>query len=428
MKKKMNKVLWGSAISVCVAFLLVLFPLKVNCAEKPIVIGVPLPLGNHMGQASIKSITLAVEEINAMGGVNIRGAKRPFVLEVEDDRSLEADIPISQIILTVEKLILQKKVDFLIGGPSRSEASFPLMDLLYRYKKVGIIGCCAKSPAIHARVAKDYDKYKYYFKMSPPANELVRTMTETIVDLKFKEKHGLNTVYIMNSDVAAWRALAKGMTEFFSKEGYTIVGSQQYPTGATDYSMGLLEAKEKGAKLLFIAFDVPTVTFLIKQWHDLKIPVLVYGMASPLISHYAWEATGGKVEYVILDACDPASGGISYVNERMSRFFNAHIKRWGVPPEIEGSQSYEAVYVLKDALERAGTLESEAVVKAIEQTNMVGVNGRIKFDPKAHIPYFSNNPEAGGIDTAIQWVKGERVAVWPKSVAKDQIKLPSWMK
>jgi branched-chain amino acid transport system substrate-binding protein len=42
--------------------------------------------------------------------------------------------------------------------------------------------------------------------------------------------------------------------------------------------------------------------------------------------------------------------------------------------------AYESVYVLKEAIERAGTIEADAVVKALEQTDRAGVMGRVKFD------------------------------------------------
>ena len=87
-----------------------------------------------------------------------------------------------------------------------------------------------------------------------------------------------------------------------------------------------------------------------------------------------------------------------------------------------------AVYTLKDAIERAGTLEADAVVAAMEKTDLMGVYGRIRFDPKSHQVIPSLDPKEGAVGTIFQWQKGKRVVVFPESIAAGQILLPPWMK
>ena len=82
-------------------------------AEKPITIGAPLSTSFVYGWDAERAITLAVEEINAAGGVNVGGEKRPFKVEIIDTRDLEPGVPVSEALLAVEKLILEKKADFL---------------------------------------------------------------------------------------------------------------------------------------------------------------------------------------------------------------------------------------------------------------------------------------------------------------------------
>ncbi len=111
------------------------------------------------------------------------------------------------------------------------------------------------------------------------------------------------------------------------------------------------------------------------------------------------------------------------------KFYNAYTKLWDIEPEGYGtSTSYMAVYVLKNAIERAGTLKSDAVVKALEATDMMGVYGRIRFDPKSHQVIPSLDPKEGAVGTIFQWQAGKRVVVFPKSIAMGEIKLPPWMK
>ena len=87
-----------------------------------------------------------------------------------------------------------------------------------------------------------------------------------------------------------------------------------------------------------------------------------------------------------------------------------------------------AVYTLKDAIERAGTLDSDKVVAALEKTDIMGVYGRIRFNPKDHQVIPATDPKEGAVGTIFQWQKGKRVVVFPNRIATGKILLPPWMK
>jgi len=127
MRKGFGKTVWTVLFLVlCVGW----FSGVAAAAEPPIVIGAPLATAFLYGWDAERGIKLAVEEINAAGGVNVGGKKRPFAVEVIDTRDLEPGVPVSEALLGVEKLILEKKADFIVGGPVRSEAALAAMDLL----------------------------------------------------------------------------------------------------------------------------------------------------------------------------------------------------------------------------------------------------------------------------------------------------------
>jgi branched-chain amino acid transport system substrate-binding protein len=112
------------------------------------------------------------------------------------------------------------------------------------------------------------------------------------------------------------------------------------------------------------------------------------------------------------------------------KFYRAYTKKWGIEPEGYGtSTSYMGPYILKDAIERAGTLDSDAVIAALEKTDMKDtVYGRIRFDPKSHQVVPSTDPKEGAVGTIFQWQAGKRVVVFPESIAMGEIQLPPWMK
>jgi branched-chain amino acid transport system substrate-binding protein len=87
-----------------------------------------------------------------------------------------------------------------------------------------------------------------------------------------------------------------------------------------------------------------------------------------------------------------------------------------------------AVYTLKDAIERAKSIDSAKVVEALEQTDLMGVYGRIRFNPKNHQVIPALDPKEGAVGTILQWQAGKRIVVFPKSIATGEILLPPWMK
>jgi branched-chain amino acid transport system substrate-binding protein len=421
MKKRGLLVLVGI---ICLIFGLV----RSEAAEKPIVLGAPLATAFLYGWDAERAIKLAAEEINAKGGVTVGKEKRPFKVEVIDTRDLEPGVPTSDALLVVEKLILEKNADFIVGGPVRSEAALAAMDLLSKYKKVSILTTGVLTPAYHKRVGDEYEKFKYCFRISGEVGWMVTgEFLPALMDIK--AKYGLNKLFIMIQDVAHARAGGDIVAKLASEKGWEVLGKEIYPTGTTDYSVGLMKAKKDNAQVILIWMDMPESSILLKQWYDMKIPALPFGtIISAAEEPGFWKATEGKGEYALASVVN-AGNSPSKATPWTMKFVEAYTKRWKVEPEGYGtSSSYMAVYVLKDAIERAGSLNPDAIISALEKTDMMGVYGRIKFNPKNHQIIPSIDPNEGAVGTIFQWQAGKRVVVFPPKIAMGEIKLPPWMK
>ena len=428
MKKARVWVLAGVVFSLWILIGLPFIGSEAIGAEKPIVIGAPLATAFLYGWDAERAIKLAVEEINAQGGVNVKGVKRPFKVEVIDTRDLEPGVPVSDALLVVEKLILEKEADFIVGGPVRSEAALAAMDLLSKYKKVSILTTGVLTPAYHGRIAKEYDKFKYCFRISGEVSWMVTgEFIPALMDIK--SKFGLNRLFIMIQDVAHARWGGDTVEKMAKERGGEVLGKEVYPTGTTDYSVGLLKAKKDNAQVILIWMDMPETSILLKQWYDMKIPALPFGtIISAAEQPGFFKASEGKGEYCLASLVN-AGNAPSRATPWTMKFVEAYQKKWGVEPEGYGtSSSYMAVYTLKDAIERAGSTDSDAVVAALEKTDLMGVYGRIKFDPKNHQVIPSVDPNEGAVGTIFQWQAGKRVVVFPPKIAMGEVKLPPWMK
>jgi len=424
-RKRFIGICFGMA-AIMVFFSGSIFALSAVAAE-PISIGVPSSFGFLEGGESLNAVIMAVEEINAKGGVNLKGVKHPFKVEEIDTRDGAPGVPVTEALLAVEKLILEKKVKAILVGPFSSEGLISSMDTVSKYR-VPMLATIGMAPAYTKKVAEKPERYKYCFRVGSNAVYLVRYLASS---MKFiHSEFGFNKVFIMVEDRKWARAtgnLVKKM--YFDKAGWEVVGFQTYPLGTSDFSAGLMKARQKGAQVILAVFAMPESGILIKQWNVMKIPSMFAGVISPALGPKAWQTFDGKIEgsvAVVFEIGDMPSENLP----KTADFCNAYQKRWG--EEIQSGHgpapSYDAVYVLKEAIERAGTLDPEALVTALENTDMEGVMGRIKFG-KDHQVIYGFDPKEAAIGCVFQWQKpGKRMIVFPEAVAEGKIALPEGLK
>ena len=424
---------WVDTGGIGLLLILIFIPFLCVCAlspkdsiAQPIVLGVPISRGYPDGVDAERGITLAVEEINAKGGVNVAGTKRAFKVEISDTRDLEPGVPVAEALLATERLIIEKKANFIVGGPIRSEGALAAMDVLSKHKTVSILSAGVLSPAYQKRIADNYDKYKYCFRTTGNVVPMIEGTIRTFESIKAKK--GFDRAFIMVQDVAHARAAGNALKEGLEKKGWKIVGHEIYPTGTTDFSVGLSKAKDGKAQYLIPWFDMPEVSILMKQWFDMKVPALPIGYIHALQDEGTWKATDGKVaNSVVLYA---KAGSVATKAIPMSEgFVSGHKKKYEIEPRSEWtSTSYTVVYILKDAIERAKSLEPDLIIPALEKTDMMGTYGRVKFDPKNHQIIENGDPKETAVGMWAQWMDGKRVIVFPDKIAAKGLALPPWMK
>ena len=395
---------------------------------EPILIGVPNASATAEADGAEKGMILAMEEINRDGGVTVGGKKRPIELVIMDTRDCEPGVPVSEALLVVEKLIQGKKVDFIVGGPTRTEAYHAAMDLFSKNKIISISNGGVYSPVTAKRIAQNYEKYKYCFRLTGHVGvEIMLELPELLKTLK--KTIGTNTAYIMTSDVEHARKSGDIISKVLPKWGWEVVGHKIYPGGTTDFSLGLLDAKRKKAGILWVWNDYPDVAILVRQLADFKVPAVPVGYARPAQDPGFWKMTDGKCEYSVLTVLN-AGNAPTNLNPWAIRFNDAWMKRWSNEPHgFACASGYMSLYVLKDAIERANTLETDAVIAALEKIDIKGgVYGRIRFNPKSHDIIRKLDPEEGALGSWFQWQDGKRVQIFPIAGSTGSFQVPSWNK
>jgi branched-chain amino acid transport system substrate-binding protein len=419
-----NKILW---MAMAVMFL-VLFSIPTPAiSAKPIIVGVPTSLYTPFGRDGLNAVNLAVEEINAKGGVSVGGVKRPFKVVTADTRGGEPGTPVHDALMAYEKLILGKKPHAIVIGAFRSEVLIAGMDLVAKYK-VPQLGTIAQSPGFQGKFKKDPKKYKYLF----------RVTTDALIDAGYlsaamdtmKKEHGINRVYFIPQDTLWALGFMGLLRKHCKKTGWEEIGYEPYAAGATDFSPGLTKAKEGKAQVIAMVWDVPLgAGIFCKQLAAMKVPAIPMGFIPPMAAPGAWKTLGKDIEYSI-QVEFPVGASLALKKlPKTVEFLNKFKKKYGKLPEAAAvnSSAYDSVFILAEAIKRAGSLDPDKLVSALEATDYRGVSGRLRFNEN-HITVFNEDPEETGVCVVFQWQKGKRVPIYPKFLAEANVQLPPRMK
>jgi branched-chain amino acid transport system substrate-binding protein len=391
---------------------------------EPIVIAVPTDLGTIEGQSSLNSVMMAVEEINAAGGVNVGGEQRLFEVVSTDTRDGGADVPVDDALQAMERLILEEKPVAVLVGNLRSEVLIAAMDLMAKYK-LPYLGTIAASPAMQQKVTEDYDTYKYVFRVGLNGQGVGMYLTQAMGFLN--QEFGFTRAYIVHQDVAWATGTAGGVEAWFQSNGWEVVGKDPYPIGATEFTPSINKAIEGEADVIVPIFDMPSSGILLKQAKAMQAPPLFAGFISPVAAPGAWDAFEGDVDGMVNLSFEIGNLPVKAVPASVE-YFNKYGEKYGAEAlaTLGGhapAPSYDSVYILKEAIERAGSLDGDALVEALEATDYQGAIGRVKFGAD-HQAVYGLDPAETALGAVFQWKDGKRVPVFPPSVAEAEIELP----
>ena len=393
---------------------------------EPVVLGVPTALGSIEGADSLRAVQLAADEINARGGVRVGAVRRPLQVVSIDTREHEPGIPIHDALAALEKLLTERRPHAVVVGAFRSEVLLAAMDVVARYR-VPYVVTIAMTPAFEARIASDPAKYRYLFRMGLQSEYFAGNLARLLGYVK--SRHGVSRIQFVHQDVL-WAKATVGFLETWARQaGWTVVSSDAYPTGATDFSASVLRARTGRTQVLVPVFDMPQSGVLLKQVKAAQLPVAVVGSISPAVPATAWQAFEGAVDGMVQFVFEPGALAVRALPKSV-QFNRAYGQKYGEEMRMRLSghgpgPSYDAVYVVAAAVERAGTLDPDRVAEEIRKTDMEGVIGRIRFNDKHQVVY-GGLPQQTAISLAFQWrAPGRRVVVFPELAAEDGIRLPA---
>ena len=385
--------------SVTVLLLTLLLGWPALASAQTIKVGAVVPLTGRYGSGGAQvraGYEIAVEQINAAGGVSVGGKKMSLELTLLDDES-DATKTVSRM----ETLAAQGIVSYLGGFGSDLHAAAASVA---EKNKTPYLGVAFALHKIHQQ------GFKYLFSPFWKSPDVKQHTVEMLNALPAAERPKAAAIFQEKTD---WgREMATAWADAAKSAGYQVVVNAEYAPGAKDFSDMILKAKGAGADVVFGLPTPPDGMTIVKQMKELgfspKMTMLIRAPDPPI-----WSKNLGKDgDYVVL-----APGwhhavkapGVKELNE-------AHQKKIGRPADPIAGPAYACVQILAAAVGKAGSLDRDKVRDAIAATDMTTVIGPVKF-----------RPDGTGIVNAVflQWLDGKQELVWPKDAATKPLVYPA---
>jgi branched-chain amino acid transport system substrate-binding protein len=368
-------------------------------AAQTLKLGAVVPLTGRYGPGGAQvraGYEIAVEHINAAGGVTVAGKKMPVELLLLDDES-----DATKTVARLETLAGQGVAVYLGGFGSDLHAAAASVA---EKNKIPYLGVAFALHKIHQQ------GFRYLFSPFWKSPDIAKQLPPLLASIPSGERP--KTVAIFQEKTDWGQEMAAAWTEAGKTAGYQVVAHGEYAPGAKDFSDLILKAKAAGADAVFGLPTPPDGMTMVKQMKELaytpKLTMFIRAPDPPL-----WSKNLGKDGDDVLLAPGwhhaVKAPGVNELNE-------AHEKKFGRPADPIVGPAYACVQIAAAAIARAGGTEHASVRDAVAATDMTTVIGPVKF-----------RPDGTGIvqSVFVQWQHGKQELVWPREYATAPLAYPA---
>ncbi len=350
-------------------------PFAVQAEENTILLGSAISLtgkyataGNH---AKV-GYDFAVDKINAAGGVMIGGKSYKLAVKYYDDESTPARG--GQL---AERLINQDGVQYMLG-PYSSGLTKAIAPVTEKYK----------IPMVEAEGASRslFNKgYKYLFAVLSTSEQYLASavaLAAEVAKKNGKDPSSVKVALAFENDPFSLDVRA-GVMDDIKKHGLTVVIDDKLPRNLTDMTATMTKIKALKPDLLVVSGHSKGAGTATRQIAEMKLSIPMVAMthceSADLVGKYGATANGylcATQWAETLTYKDPIFGSAAEFNAEIKKTVAAYADK-SVPYQL--AQASAAVYVFKDAFERAGSLDKDKVRDALAATDLATFYGQIKF-------------------------------------------------
>lgn len=376
-------------------------------AQNSIRIAILGPMAFVQGEHHWAGAEMARDEINRAGGIAVGGRKLMVEL-IRADTNEMTSVPDAQS--AAERVITRDKVDFLIGG-FRSEAVFAMQEVAMDHRKI-FLGVGAAHDELGLRVERDYNRYKYWFRVSPTkSSDLGRTVFAVLGAVAGEIRKQLRTetpkVAVL-AEKAVWtEGLIAAARKNLPAMKMEMVGLWQPSATATDVTAELSAIERAGADIVFTILSGPVGIVVGRQMGERGMKAVAFGINVEAQKDEFWGAAAGKANYVsTLNTYAEVE-----ITPKTVPWVRAFRERYRKSPAYTAA-TYDAIMLLKEAIEQANSTRADDLVPVLEKIRYVGNGAVLEFD-KRHDPVWGPGKALG---IGVQWQDGKLVAFWPPDI------------
>jgi branched-chain amino acid transport system substrate-binding protein len=394
-------------LAVAVAVLVLGSGTGLQAAEKVVRIGNIIPLSGpsaSVGQQGKNAREMAVEEINAAGGIKSLGGAKLEMLYADSESKPEKGVSEAERMINTEKV-------HLLTGCWNSAVTYPTTAVAERYGIPFVVPV-----SVADKITEQ--GFKTVFRIAAKDSWWTRDQFAFLKDMQEEFKTEIKTLAFVyeNGDwgkgfAGQWRALAE-------KNGYKIVLDEPYPSTTTDLSPVVQKIRRARPDVLMLVSNAADAILLTNTLADYKVkPKAIIASGGGHADPSFLKATGSNARYlfdIVEWETDVNKPGVKEINEK----FKA---RYGYNLAGESVDAYIAMYVIKDALERAGSTDPVKIREALAKTNlrsgpaMIASYDAIEFDATgqnkhAALSIVQINDLGNGLERITVWPKGARRA------------------
>ena len=414
--------------------------LSAQAAKDPVIIGYIGSFDTDTGKSTIRGAEIAIEELNAAGGV-LGG--RPIKLVKADTRE-----DVIEGIKAYEYLAETEKVEFIISGsiddvslgwlPRMAEYRIPTLDTWTSY--VGIIDM----------VVNEYDKYKMYF-MNVACDYALATLYVDFGKDILADQMGWKTTVVMQEDTAFGGGVFELVDQMLAPEaGIKIIDHIVYDTNTVDFSPIFNKAVKSKPDFIYLISSVRSQV-PSSQYVKLQVPVPMTGINVAAFGKDFWNDTGQMGGGTSTLSPIPSVGFA--MDDRTKAFVDKYEAKYGnsrpIFPHFNGFNAYYGIYNAFNAAERAGGFAPlDAWVTEMENEDLkIYKDGKLwlryafwkpgEIEPRTQREYTHNikfditQPLDDGAPSmvVIQWYEdGTTAVVYPEKYKTGEFTVPSWIK
>jgi branched-chain amino acid transport system substrate-binding protein len=408
---KMNKSLMPSLMSIvtgAVAAGTMLFAGATLAQVKEIKIGYLLPLtadNAPQGQQSKRAVDMAVEEINAAGGIKSMGGAKLRIIYA--DTQSKPQVAVGE----AERLISQEKVDFLAGAYN-SGVTLPASEVAERYKKVWWV------PVSSDDSITNRPGFKYVFRLAEKTSMRIAAQLNFIAEMSKQTNVPVKTVALVFENSGYGQGAALQWRKMVPQQGWTIVLDEPFDPKTTDPSPVITKVKAAKADVVLLANSfMPAAVMMAKSFKEQGVRPKAFFATSAAHTDPDYLKNAGEAALGVFDV----SGWEPDVNRPFSKEVAKKFQdKYGLLLNNETAKEYAGMYVVKDVLERAASNDPEKVRNAFAATELKQglsqiYSSNVRFDSTGTFPDTSSL-----VLVQFQKINGkvERVTVGPADQAR----------